>query len=64
MIKIDQRLLLSFDWLLFLAVLVLSCAGVAAIWSTTDGTSLNSYFGKQVVYLCCGLAGFRRAAVL
>jgi rod shape determining protein RodA len=58
MTKIDQRLLLSFDWLLFLAVLVLSCAGVAAIWSTTDGTSLNSYFGKQVVYLCCGLVAF------
>ena len=58
MIKIDQRVLLSFDWLLFLAVLALSCAGVAAIWSTTDGTSLNSYFGKQVVYLCCGLAAF------
>jgi rod shape determining protein RodA len=58
MIKIDRRVLLSFDWLLFLAILVLSCAGVAAIWSTTDGTSLNSYFGKQVVYLCCGLAVF------
>ncbi len=58
MVKIDQRLLLSFDWLLFLAVLVLSCAGVTAIWSTTDGTSLNSYFGKQVIYLCCGLVAF------
>ena len=58
MIKIDQRFLLSFDWLLFLAILVLSCAGVAAIWSTTDGTSLNSYFGKQVIYVCCGLVVF------
>ena len=58
MIKIEQRFLLSFDWLLFLAVLVLSCAGVAAIWSTTDGTSLNSYFGRQVVYLCCALIVF------
>ena len=50
--------MLSFDWLLFLAILVLSCAGVAAIWSTTDGTSLNSYFGKQLIYLCAGLMVF------
>lgn len=58
MIKIEQRFLLSFDWLLFLSVLMLSCAGVAAIWSTTDGTSLNSYFGRQVIYLCCALIAF------
>src|SRR5512138_3566055 len=58
MIKIDQRLILSFDWLWFLAVLALSAAGVIAIWSTTDGTSLNSYFGKQIVYVCCGLLVF------
>lgn len=50
--------MLSFDWLMFLAVLLLSCAGIAAIWSTTDGTSLNSYFGKQVIYVCFGLAAF------
>ena len=58
MIKIDRRLYLSFDWLLFLAVILLSCAGIAAIWSTTDGTSLNSYFGKQIIYVCCGLVAF------
>jgi rod shape determining protein RodA len=58
MIKPDQRLLLSFDWLWFLAILALSGAGVVAIWSTTDGTSLNSYFGKQVIYLCCSLTVF------
>jgi len=50
--------LLSFDWLLFLAILILACAGIAAIWSTTDGTSLNSYFGKQVIYVCAGLIAF------
>lgn len=58
MIKADQRLLLSFDWLWFLALLALSGAGIVAIWSTTDGTSLNSYFGKQLVYLCIGLFAF------
>ena len=50
--------MLSFDWLLFLAILILACAGIAAIWSTTDGTSLNSYFGKQVIYVCAGLIAF------
>ena len=58
MINADRRLLLSFDWLLFLALLLLSTAGVAAIWSTTDGTTLNSYFGRQLVYLCCALLVF------
>jgi len=58
MIKVDQRIILSFDWLWLLALLALSGAGVAAIWSTTDGTSLNSYFGRQVIYVCCGLAVF------
>jgi len=58
MIKTDQRLLLSFDWLWFLAILALSGAGLIAIWSTTDGTNLNSYFGKQMIYLCLGLLVF------
>jgi rod shape determining protein RodA len=58
MIKVDQRFILSFDWLWFLALLLLSSAGVAAIWSTTDGTNLNSYFGKQLIYVCCGLIAF------
>jgi rod shape determining protein RodA len=58
MIKLDQRFILSFDWLWFLGLLALSGAGVAAIWSTTDGTTLNSYFGKQLLYVCCGLLVF------
>ena len=58
MINVDRRLLLSFDWLWFLALLALSAAGITAIWSTTDGTSLDSYFGKQLIYLCCAVAAF------
>jgi rod shape determining protein RodA len=58
MIRVDRRLLLGFDWFLFLAILGLSAAGVAAIWSTTDGTSLNSYFGKQLTYLCWAVLVF------
>ena len=54
----DRRLLLGFDWLWLLTLLALSGAGIAAIWSTTDGTSLDSYFGKQVIYLCCALVVF------
>jgi rod shape determining protein RodA len=58
MINFDRRLLLGFDWLWFLALLALSAAGATEIWSTTNGTSLNSYFGKQLIYLCCGLVAF------
>lgn len=49
---------MSFDWLWLLALLALSGAGITAIWSTTDGTSLDSYFGKQIIYVCCGLLAF------
>ena len=58
MIKFDERFILGFDWLWFLALLALSAAGVVSIWSTTDGTSLNSYFGKQIIYVCFGLLAF------
>lgn len=58
MIKTEQRWLHSFDWLWFLAILALSGAGVLAIWSTTADTGLHSYFGKQLVYLGCGLVAF------
>lgn len=54
----DRRLLLGFDWLWFLTLLALSGTGIVAIWSTTDGTSLDSYFGKQIIYLCCALLVF------
>ncbi len=52
--RIDSRLVFGFDWALFLAVMCLSGAGLAVIWSTTDGTTLNTYFSRQLVYL--GLA--------
>jgi rod shape determining protein RodA len=58
MIKPEQRFLHAFDWLWFLALLALSAAGVLAIWSTTADTSLHSYFGKQLIYLCCALVAF------
>jgi rod shape determining protein RodA len=58
MLNLDRRLLLSFDWLLFLALLALSAVGAVEIWSTTNSTSLNSYFGKQLIYWCCGLLAF------
>jgi rod shape determining protein RodA len=58
MIKPEQRFLHAFDWLWFLALLALSSAGVLAIWSTTADTSMHSYFGKQLIYLCCALIAF------
>jgi rod shape determining protein RodA len=58
MIKFNERMILGFDWLWFFAMLALSGAGVIAIWSTTGGTGMSSYFGKQIIYLCCGLLVF------
>ena len=52
MINLDRRLLHSFDWLWFLAILALAGAGVMTIWSTTSGVGMNSYFGRQMIYLC------------
>ncbi len=56
--KINRRLMLSFDWVWLLALLGLVGAGLLAIWSTTVGTNLSSYLGRQVVYLCVGLVAF------
>jgi rod shape determining protein RodA len=53
-----HRLLLSFDWLWFFCLLGLSAAGLLAIWSTTEGTSLDTYFGRQLIYLCLALVVF------
>lgn len=56
--KINRRLLLSFDWLLLLGLLLLTGAGLLAIWSTTEGTGLNSYFGRQIIYFCLAMLAF------
>ena len=58
MINLDGRNLRSFDWFWFFALLMLVGAGVMAIWSTTSGTGLHSYFGRQMIYLGCGLVVF------
>jgi rod shape determining protein RodA len=56
--KLNQRLFVSFDWIWFLSLLLLSVAGLAAIWSTTQGTDISSYLGRQVIYLCLALLVF------
>jgi len=56
--SLDGRLLRSFDWLWFLALITLVGAGMMAIWSTTAGTGLHSYFGRQMVFFGCGLVVF------
>jgi len=48
----------SFDWLWFLSLLALTGAGVMAIWSTTSGTGLHSYFGRQLIFFGFGLVVF------
>jgi len=56
--RLDRRSLLSFDWLWFFALLMLSAAGLTAIWSTTQGTSISYYLGRQALYLCLSLVIF------
>ena len=56
--KIDERALLSFDWLWFLALVLLMTSGVLCIWSSTPGTGVNSYFGRQLLYVGIGLLLF------
>jgi len=57
-VKIDERALLSFDWLWFLALVLLMTSGVLCIWSSTPGTGVNSYFGRQLLYVGIGLLLF------
>lgn len=54
----DRRHVLSFDWLWFLALMLLSAAGAVAIASAMPGTGLESYFGRQVIYLALALVVF------
>lgn len=56
--RINRRLLISFDWLWFFALLALAASGVLAIWSTTEGTRLSFYFGRQLVYLSIAVSVF------
>ena len=56
--KVNQRLMLGFDWIWFLALLALAGAGLLAIGSTTLGTGLSSYLGRQALYLCIALVAY------
>ena len=58
MIGPEKRLMRSFDWLWFLAVITLAGAGVMTIWSTTSGTGLHSYFARQLIFAGGGLVLF------
>lgn len=56
--KLNRRLLVSFDWIWFTGLLLLALAGLTAIWSTTQGTNLSYYLARQFVYLCLSLVVF------
>jgi len=57
-IRLDRRLLHSFDWFWFLSILALSGAGALTIWSTTYDSDMQSYFGRQMIYLCFSIIVF------
>jgi rod shape determining protein RodA len=58
MMLLNRRLLLSFDWIWLVGLLLLSGAGLTAIWSTTQGTTLSYYLARQLIYLCLSLIVF------
>jgi len=53
--NINRRFFLVFDWLWLVATIALAGAGGIAIWSATGGSGINSYFGRQMLYLLAGL---------
>jgi rod shape determining protein RodA len=56
--RLNRRMLISFDWLWFFSMLLMAAAGLTAIWSTTQGTSISYYLGRQFIYLCLSLLVF------
>jgi len=56
--NLDQRVVHYFDWTWFLALVLLSGAGLVAIWSVTNATGWDSYLGRHSIYLCAALMVF------
>jgi rod shape determining protein RodA len=60
MIRLDRRLLLNFDWTLFILVLLLSIIGLLNIYSAgfslTD-TRQTPFYVKQIQWILLGVAG-------
>jgi rod shape determining protein RodA len=56
--NINQRLIHNFDWLWLTALLLLSGAGLTAIWSVTNATGWHSYLGRHAIYLAVAIAVF------
>jgi len=56
--NINRRLFFSFDWLCFAALAGIVVCGLVAIWSTSVGTGIERYFGRQLIYLAVAAAAF------
>ncbi len=54
--SVERRSTGGIDWLWLLALVCLTAAGLAAIYSATEGTSLSGYFQRQAVYALAALA--------
>lgn len=56
MFKFDRRLLLNFDWGLFITVLIIAAIGLANLYSATFSpeTGASSHFMKQLTYYLMG----------
>ncbi len=59
-----RRHLGSFDWVLFLTVLLLPAIGLVVIYSATTGTPAEGAFQKQMAWLALGLVGLLLALTI
>ena len=62
MISVDRRLFYNVDWVLLLAVGVITAIGVATIMSATHSSRFSGIYLKQVYAVCLGAFGMVIAA--
>jgi len=58
MISVDRRLFYNVDWVLLLAVGVITAIGVATIMSATHSSRFSGIYLKQVYAVCLGVVVF------
>jgi rod shape determining protein RodA len=61
-ISVDRRLFYNVDWMLLLAVGIITAIGVATIMSATHNSRFSGIYLKQVYAVCLGVVGLVIAA--
>ncbi|MCM8825488.1 MAG: rod shape-determining protein RodA [Candidatus Omnitrophica bacterium] len=55
----DRRLLINFDYILFIAIILLCAVGIANLYSIgqSEGIVSSSFYYRQIMWLCIGICG-------